>query len=1563
MTVGVGALTAGFLIVASRNEGYPEREIVTQSGTHWLVHQPSGLLLLADGVSGRVMVRLDTEQPNAELHLAQGATGSFLLNDTEQQISHIDEAEVQLETGRDLPANFTADATEATLTTSSIGVSADGMVIAPAAGAQGFVVPNTGEIRSFAVASDRRMSTISADGSVWSILGTGEIERVLGSTRELFATGSSPDDLELTVVGDQAAVLSRASGAMTWYPSGNSVAVPNSWQAADAVVQNPGEASSCVWLGLVDQLLCLSPDGVTSEVRLSDVQLSRADQLAASTRTIVVMRANGSLLSIDPTTGATLPLPYKAAVATTTATTDSSGAVWIDDPQADSALVVSGQTFHVVDKLDSRAPTFSPTGAPTVGSGSGTGDGGNGSDGDGPVPGDEIGGAPRVSAGIEPDNDALEEPPIAVDDEISGQTNQQVRIVVTANDYDPDGGAIFVKSTTEPEHGALAVINSSTVTYQPTDDYSGTDSFSYTIADETGFEASAQVSITVLPVGTPNQSPTARGDVRETSHARAVIVDVLANDTDPEQAPLSIGEVVAPNGNVGSVEQVQLGDGRAAIRFTPADDYPGGVAQFSYRAVDVNDALSNSAIVSIQVAAAADANRAPIALGDAAVTRPTTPVEIPVLANDRDPDNDDLIIERIDLDPRLGSARIAGGAIVFEPKAATTGTVTFYYVIADRFGETATAEVLVQILEVAKANGAPSALDNRFDVFGNEATLDVVSDDVDPDGDVLQIIRVTQPDVGEIVSNDGRVVRYRPDTTSRATQTQFDYVISDSNGHTAQATVFISLRAPADAGAPTATADAFQTLKNTAKTVNLLANDTDPARTTLTVIGSPACAHGNCTITSNGELTYTPDADFVGVDSFVYRIRNAAGVPATGNVTVTVIDTLGQNFAPVASPDRTSVRAGAEVEIDVLGNDSDPENDALSILSVSSPTDGSAADLSSDGRSVVFRARNAPRTTSNFSYVITDENGATATGQVSVQITDNEIARLAPIAISDSGSLVAGESRDFDVLANDIDEDGQPNELRIESVRLVTGDAEVSPTTNERVRVRPNAGFIGDLRISYTVIDIDGLKTNGTLIVTVTEPVNGAPIVADDTANTTSGQAITIAVLGNDNDPDGDAFVAQIVSSPPATAGAAEVIGEGRQIRFTPQAEFDGTTRFTYQAVDARGKVSEPATVTVTVLACAQSTPIAPDRIGEFTPFNTPLSLELLAAGQTDFTVTTQSVSGGSVTAGDRPGVVVFTPTTNSNGGGGFSYTVENGCDVRRTGRVTIDVNRAPRINVAISVETEQDRAVEVSLNTIASDDEGILLSSATTAVGSVEIINGGSAFRYTPPPGYRGSPELRITVVDAGGLTADATLRVVVNPPTNQPPVAFDDAAGTSLSPGQTATLDVLGNDQDPDGPQGDLRVMLMSSTVEINGVFAGLSVTDDGRRIVVNVPDGVQGTGSFSYRAVDAFGAQSEPAKVVVYANRQPGVVNLSVTVIDGQSAQVDAIGGGNPDPDGDRVKVAGARSDSDLVSVDEDGTVLIVTAAPGSAGTQATILFSLVDVYGAWTVSSLTVTVVAP
>jgi len=245
-------------------------------------------------------------------------------------------------------------------------------------------------------------------------------------------------------------------------------------------------------------------------------------------------------------------------------------------------------------------------------------------------------------------------------------------------------------------------------------------------------------------------------------------------------------------------------------------------------------------------------------------------------------------------------------------------------------------------------------------------TIDVLRND-DADATITRV--VTQPANGTATVANGQIV-YTANAGFSGTD-HFTYEVRDPNGNTATATVSVTVCSGGgnlNAGDDTATTNQGQ-----AVTINVLSND--DANTTISrVVNQPL--HGNASIV-NGQIVYTPDANFVGVDRFTYEITDAQGNTTRATVTVTVNAQGGVN----AGDDSASTNQGQAVTINVLDND---DSDAILTGTLTQPANGSAAVVNGQ---IVYTPNSNFTGTDHFTYEIIDPQGNTTTATVTVTVT------------------------------------------------------------------------------------------------------------------------------------------------------------------------------------------------------------------------------------------------------------------------------------------------------------------------------------------------------------------------------------------------------------------------------------------------------------------------------------------------------------------------------------------------------------------------------------------------
>lgn len=177
-------------------------------------------------------------------------------------------------------------------------------------------------------------------------------------------------------------------------------------------------------------------------------------------------------------------------------------------------------------------------------------------------------------------------PPVATDDAATTQLQVAVTIPVLANDTDRDGDTLTVTGVGSAPNGTVVKNANNTVTYTPKKRFTGTDSFTYTISDGHGGTATARVTVLVKP---PNSPPVARSDSATTTINTPVVINVLANDTDPNGDPLTVSAVT--QGSSGAVSI----NANSTVTYTPKTGFKGRDS-FTYTVSDGNGGSATAAV-------------------------------------------------------------------------------------------------------------------------------------------------------------------------------------------------------------------------------------------------------------------------------------------------------------------------------------------------------------------------------------------------------------------------------------------------------------------------------------------------------------------------------------------------------------------------------------------------------------------------------------------------------------------------------------------------------------------------------------------------------------------------------------------------------------------------------------------------------------------------------------------------------------------------------------------------------------------------------------------------------
>ena len=1068
---------------------------------------------------------------------------------------------------------------------------------------------------------------------------------------------------------------------------------------------------------------------------------------------------------------------------------------------------------------------------------------------------------------------------------------------VLANDSDSDGDALTVSSVGSAGHGSV-VNNGSSVTYTPHANYHGSDTFSYTVSDGRGGTDTANVTITINPV---NDAPTAVDDAGVTEAATAVDIDVLANDTDVDGDSLSVSDVT--QGSHGAVEI----NANGTVKYTPEAGFA-GLDSFTYTADDGNGGTDTATVTVVVSAPAGGVD----AVDDIATTPEDTAVSIAVLANDTTITGTLAVISVSQ--PQHGTTVISGTTrIIYTPDANYNGTVsyadTFTYTASDGVQSADTATVTVVVDPV---NDAPDARDDSV-TLDEDTTADIqaLTNDVDVDGDALSVSGLGQPGHGRVILRPDGSLRYTP-TANYNGPDSFNYTIRDGQGGTDTAKVFITINPVNDA--PDAVADAITTDEDVPVTIQVLANDSDEEGDALTITGVTQALNGTVTIEASGVISYTPNADYNGSDDFTYTISDGNGGTDTAAVAVTVnpVDdppegvrdaTILETETALQTPNKfgtpTSnlqlLTLATEAEIDVLANDVNRDSAQLEVTRVGRARFGRVS-IAQNGKVKYIPDADFTQGTDTFTYTVG------TVGKVFESIDAVTIVLNPPggevIAVDDTVTTQEDHSVSFSIIDNDVN-NAAGTQLSLMGVIPNEGLVVVNP--DDTVTYYPAADLYGTDVFTYVVGNGELGADTGLVTVTI-EPVNDFPDAVADGATTTEEISVTIDVLANDSDIDGDAL--SVVSVTQGRNGAVVINGDDT-LTYTPNPRFYGIDRFSYVLRDAHG--ADDIGVVLVGVTPINNYPEAAIDLAD-TPEDTAIDIQVLINdfdADDDVLTITQVTQGsdGTVTI-NGASTVTYAPDTNFNGQDSFTYRVSDGqlSDTATVEVNIVSVNDAPAaVDDSVNTATDTPRDIFILANDTDAELDPLSVSAIGPAANGVVTLNDDGyryAVTYTPDPGFTSTDTFTYTVTD-GSLGSTATVSVTVGVPNNAP-TGVDDSATTAED--TPVTIAVLVGDSDPDGDP----LMVSAVSQADSGV-----VSTNGRTVVYRPSFNFNGTGTFTYTVSD--GDLTAGATVVVdvtAVNDPPTAVDDQVVTEKNTALTFNALPN-DADVDGDHVNVSAVGS----------------------------------------------------
>ncbi|WP_052663473.1 Ig-like domain-containing protein [Psychromicrobium lacuslunae] len=770
-------------------------------------------------------------------------------------------------------------------------------------------------------------------------------------------------------------------------------------------------------------------------------------------------------------------------------------------------------------------------------------------------------------------------PPVAVKDMALLPAGGSALVDALANDTDPGGGVLVLKSVQVPAGSPISatVLDHNVVKVNDLRGLNAPVELKYTVANSAGTSTGV---VSVMPIQAPSKQlpPVAKPDEATVRVGDVVNIKVLGNDIDPNGQPLKSPKIIsAPDPAKGKlfVDQDQL-------RFLAGST--AGTFQGIYEITNASGQKDSAAIVIHVLPADPSNNSAPTPkpLTGRVIAGTSQQIQVPLDGIDSDGDSVELV--GIDSPPSLGTATVGSNYISYLAAASSSGTDTFTYRVRDRLGAESTGTVRVGVAAAEIINHPPVANDDEISMRpGRNVALDVLLNDSDPDGDVLAVDKngFTGPDsMKPRLSEQGRVILTSP--TSEGTYTM-NYTITDGKA-TARANIKMKVTATAPLRAPIGRDDHVteqETLGKTAVDVPVLKNDEDPDGVADELKLSFDGDHPTASVGSAGNIhvTLTKDPQLI-----PYTVTDVDGLKATAIIWV---PGLGKQYPVLSKNDHLQVVAGKTVTMDLnewvkVRDGHSPKLTQVDKIALIGADKGSDV-VAGNGTGVVYHAKSDFYGVGSITFEVMDgsdpqgEDVLKSTLTVLVDVKADPSHNRPPQFTSSSVEVAKGETKEVDLstLAKDPDQDDNANlKFSLDGEKPAGFDVDLNDKTLKlQVKGDVKAGANGIVPLKVTDGKSPEVKAQLTVVATST---NKPLAVANDdfVDDAQAGKTNSVAVLANDVNPfpETPLSLSDVVVEVGGSAIATSIKGD--KVDITSNEDFKGTVTVRYTVEDATGDSS-----------------------------------------------------------------------------------------------------------------------------------------------------------------------------------------------------------------------------------------------------------------------------------------------------------------------------------------------------------------------------------------------------
>ncbi|HSO90218.1 MAG TPA: Ig-like domain-containing protein, partial [Arthrobacter sp.] len=919
--------------------------------------------------------------------------------------------------------------------------------------------------------------------------------------------------------------------------------------------------------------------------------------------------------------------------------------------------------------------------------------------------------------------------PVVNADHVTAVVGQDLVIAPLKNDVDPNGGALRLAQVEAAGTAELGpVTDGGTFTFR-----SSTPGPIYLTYIASNGPQSSQGLIRVdVESGQDAGNPVAVHDVALMPVGGSVLLDPLANDSDPSGGVLVLQSVQLPENATASVSVID----HSVLRIT---DIVGTKDPFTFRYTMSNGTKSATGSVSVVPVPAPAVVEAPQPKPDEVSVRVNDVVTIPVLANDTHPQGEKLSVDAVLPQPvpeTDGTSFVSENTLRFlagaEPK-----TVRAIYNAVDPQGQKSAAAVTIHILPLDGAENSrpqPKNLTARV-VAAGSVRIPVELDGIDPDGDSVQLTGIDSTPAMGTATVGSNFIDFTAAGDGAGTDT-FRYKVVDRQGAVNTGTVTVGIAPRGDTNQkPTPVDDEVKVRPGRQIAVDATGNDTDPDGDPIRILsdGIEAAPELQATVSKqSARIILLAPAD-EGTVNVRYSVADDRGATAQAAIAVKVQQDVPL-LAPIARDDRvTSAQTLGKTAVDVpvLKNDEDPDGVGENLRIA---TDVPTARPGADGTMIVDLTEQPQL----IPYTVEDLDGQKSTAIIWVPGVGQQVPTLAKDAVIE---LVAGQSVTVDLKEWVKVRDGRsPRLTQTDRIKLIGADGS-DPVAGNGTALKYTAGqdYVGPGSLSFEVTDGSGPDDEAGLKSTLSirtkvlpDPNrNNPPVLLGSEVEVPKADSTTtdLAKLTTDpDDGDTDRMKYELVGGVPAGFDAGI---NGRSLKASAK---DGTAAgasgaVQVKATDPRG-LEATATYQLTVTASNRPKPVANDDVEPNAAAGKPVTVRVLDNDANPFPETalkivstvTETGQGSAAATGDT---VTVTPADGFSGTMIVAYTVAD-----KTG----DESRYATARIRLTVKDKP-------------------MAPATPQAASV---GDGTALLNWTAPADRGSAITRYTVYGEGGYRQD---------------------------------------------------------------------------------------------------------------------------------------------------------------------------------------------------------------